>query len=361
MLHTNRFLSATIALLDKVPNLRGEGGQKPLYALREPSIVTINQILLFLRRHQETLGVCIVAPVLLAILYCAMAQPIYTARAQLLLDPQTPQPLQEQTGNSNSTYDNPQIESQIALLRSDTIASTVSNALGLLTDPEFGGDPVPPAEGIARQLMSQRLVSSLTDALDVRRSGLSYAIEISFSSRDPDKAAKIANGIAGAFIEDQLDARARAVRAGSEWLEDRIDGLRKQMNESALKVQQFKVKRDYRIVGDVSSDVERPAKPEKADKSGQSADSLSLEELESTASTYRRIYESYLQAYTESLQRQSFPISNARVITPASRPLKKSSPKTLLIIAFATLVGSLVGFGIAFLRDQARWKSEPAA
>jgi succinoglycan biosynthesis transport protein ExoP len=55
----------------------------------------------------------------------------------------------------------------------------------------------------------------------------------------------------------------------------------------------------------------------------------------------------------ESVQQQSFPITEARVISAATRPLSKSSPKTMLILTLATMVG--FGFGIvaAIWRDLA--------
>src|SRR6185437_5680898 len=53
----------------------------------------------------------------------------------------------------------------------------------------------------------------------------------------------------------------------------------------------------------------------------------------------------------ESVQQQSFPISEARLISSASRPLHKSNPKTLLILAIAGLGGMALGFGIGLLRD----------
>src|SRR5690606_13723424 len=62
-----------------------------------------------------------------------------------------------------------------------------------------------------------------------------------------------------------------------------------------------------------------------------------LEELETTAETYRRIYESFLQAYTASVQRQSYPVSDVRIITPATAPLSKSSPSGSLIVTLGAL------------------------
>ena len=68
---------------------------------------------------------------------------------------------------------------------------------------------------------------------------------------------------------------------------------------------------------------------------------VDLKELESASQTYHTIFENFLQKYTEAVQEQSFPISDARVITPASRPSYKSYPKTTLI----ALLGILVGLG----------------
>ena len=62
------------------------------------------------------------------------------------------------------------------------------------------------------------------------------------------------------------------------------------------------------------------------------------------------MYETYLQAFTDAMQRQSFPVSNARIITPATRPLAKSHPRTTLILAFALMFGTLSGLGVALLR-----------
>ena len=50
---------------------------------------------------------------------------------------------------------------------------------------------------------------------------------------------------------------------------------------------------------------------------------VALRELESNAQTYRALYDNFLQRYMESVQQQSFPITEARVITAATRPLSQ--------------------------------------
>ena len=54
---------------------------------------------------------------------------------------------------------------------------------------------------------------------------------------------------------------------------------------------------------------------------------VTLRQLESAAKTYRSQYDSLLQKYTETQQQQSFPITEARMITPAESGFK-SSPVT---------------------------------
>lgn len=77
-----------------------------------------------------------------------------------------------------------------------------------------------------------------------------------------------------------------------------------------------------------------------------------LRELETSANTYRNIYETFLSRFTQSVQQQSFPSTEARVVTPASPPSVPSSPKITLTIALATLCG--FGFGVmaGFAREQ---------
>jgi capsular exopolysaccharide synthesis family protein len=78
---------------------------------------------------------------------------------------------------------------------------------------------------------------------------------------------------------------------------------------------------------------------------------VQLTELESNAESYRTLYNDFLQRYTESVQAQSFPITEARVVTPAARPLKKSYPKTPLVLLISIAGGMMLGLLVGHLRD----------
>ena len=78
---------------------------------------------------------------------------------------------------------------------------------------------------------------------------------------------------------------------------------------------------------------------------------VALRELESNAQSYQALYDNFLQRYMESVQQQSFPITEARVISAASRPLHKSHPKTLLVLGLATVAGLVFGIAAGAWRE----------
>jgi succinoglycan biosynthesis transport protein ExoP len=76
-----------------------------------------------------------------------------------------------------------------------------------------------------------------------------------------------------------------------------------------------------------------------------------LRSLQSSADAYRLIYGNFLQRFTQAMQDQSYPISDARVAAPALAPMDRSSPKTLLVLAIATTLGLALGVMIAVARE----------
>jgi capsular exopolysaccharide synthesis family protein len=334
----------------------------------ENSFITYHDIKRFVKRYSRTILVSTLIGILATGAYVVTAVPLYTAHTQIIIDPSLPQAIQQSHHDSMFSLDNAQVESQLEVLRSEKIAAAVVKKLKLEEKTEFSPRK-PSLLWRALRLFSssrsemtpferERLAMALfQDGLTVRRVGLSYAIDIFYTSSNRNLAAEIANATADAYVAEQIAARAKAARQGGLWLEERIDQLRKQMNAAALEAQEFRAKRDYRLA---PADLKETTKVERRTRVGNRKGSQlnTMEELDSTAQTYRRIYESYLMAYTESVQKQSYPITNARVITAATRPLGKSHPRSKLILAFGCFMGALAGLGIAFFRysiDRSIW------
>jgi uncharacterized protein involved in exopolysaccharide biosynthesis len=85
-------------------------------------------------------------------------------------------------------------------------------------------------------------VRALAQRLTVRRPERTFIIEIGIASRDPAKAARIANAVAHAFIEVQSVPYAQSSRDTSTVFTARLEGLRHQLLDAERQVEEFKAK-----------------------------------------------------------------------------------------------------------------------
>jgi polysaccharide biosynthesis transport protein len=76
-----------------------------------------------------------------------------------------------------------------------------------------------------------------------------------------------------------------------------------------------------------------------------------LKDLESNAQSTRALADNFMQLYMVSVQQQSFPITEARIITQATVPLAKTSPKTPIVLLAAILGGTMLALFVGFLRE----------
>jgi uncharacterized protein involved in exopolysaccharide biosynthesis/Mrp family chromosome partitioning ATPase len=325
--------------------------------------IGLSDITQFLKQYIRLIGICVVLAVVVAWSYNATTDPIFTARTLILIEPKMSQLGQQQASEVNLSLDTAQVESQIAVMQSEKIATMVISSLGLIDDaafnrpqnPTIGGrllrlsnllqmkpstaDATATTDQLAEFERSRRTMAVFHEGLDIRRVGVSYAIEISFRSRDPETAAKIANATADAFVREQIETKAASAREGGAWLETRLQELRTQMNLATQEAQEFRSRHDYSV---------RPQEGEEYDEAGSALHGPTLEELEVTADTYRKMYESFLHAYTNSVSQQSYPVADARVITAATAPLYPSAPRPKLVLVFGVLAGIMAGVGVAF-------------
>ncbi|HKJ62544.1 MAG TPA: GNVR domain-containing protein, partial [Hyphomicrobiales bacterium] len=314
----------------------------------EPEYIRFSDISTFVQRYSITIAGSVIACAMLAAFYVTSTTPLYTAYTQILIDPKGNEILDDR--RAELTLDAAAIESQIALLTSDTIVRAVVEGLSLKNDPEYAGISIslidrikalfgkgkksPGLEDIDDETRALQAVEVLRDTLDVRRLGLSYVINLSVTATNPEKAARLANAMAESYEREQIIARTRAARASSEWLETRIYTLGAKLNEAARDLQNVRSGRGY-------------AQPHKDPKATPQE---TVEVAQATVDAYRQIYQSYFQALTNAVEQQSFQGSNARIITPAAIPTDKSHPRSKLIMILGILAGLLIGIAIALVR-----------
>jgi succinoglycan biosynthesis transport protein ExoP len=110
-------------------------------------------------------------------------------------------------------------------------------------------------------------------------------------------------------------------------------------------------KSEYEIALTRESSIQKSLDSTVADSRITGQAQVQLSELESNASTAKSMYENFLQRYMEAIQEQSFPISEARLITPAAPPSGRSRPNTLIVLSVTGVGGVMVAFGFMALRE----------
>ena len=337
--------------------------------------ITLSDVLAFSRRYALSIGIFSLVGLLIAGFFVATANRVYVARSEILIDPKLPDLLlQQPQSDVNLSIDTAQIESQLALLRSRKIAEMVIDKLKLdrnakflsLANPTFAErlrrlqavfagwglhvNLVPgflhgPKAPVDKAKARETAIDVFTRNLDVGRVGVSYAIEIQFQSVDSAQAAQVANEIADAYVHEQLENRSVATRQGLAWLEQRIKTVGKQMNDATRLVQEFRARHDFSV-----QDPPMVTPPRGMAIGADAGQKMPLDQLEVSATTYRKLYQSLLTAYSDSVGRQPDLYNNARVISTAVGPDRPSRPRTKLVLAFGLLAGFAIGAGLSVAR-----------
>ena len=82
----------------------------------------------------------------------------------------------------------------------------------------------------------------LSKNLAVKRVGISYNLSIQYRSGNPNRAAQIANAIAGAYIAEQLEGKYEPTKRATQWLQGRIEELNQKQALAERAVVDFKNK-----------------------------------------------------------------------------------------------------------------------
>jgi capsular exopolysaccharide synthesis family protein len=202
----------------------------------------------------------------------------YTATAQVMVEPRESRIVNaEKVAPGLPAEDNAIIGTHIKLIESrGTLARAVAN-LKLVSDPRFVpgrtardrsvGGPVALLAGwlpdwLAEQLpwrwavaagitangalaldpdlLREQAIDALQGAVKVTQSGRSYVLSISYTSTRPEEAVRIANGIAHAYVDVQLDEKLSATRRASAWLAEQVEQLRWHVFGSELAIEEFR-------------------------------------------------------------------------------------------------------------------------
>ena len=101
------------------------------------------------------------------------------------------------------------------------------------------------------------IIDNFLKRLTVDTVGLSTTLDVDFTARDPEKAARIADAVADTYVADQVNTKFEATARTTQWLIDRIQRLAAQVQASEAAVQQYKAEHDLNDTGEGNSIVDQ--------------------------------------------------------------------------------------------------------
>ncbi len=230
--------------------------------MEEETIDLLHYWRVLMRFKWDILGLG-VAVTLVTVLVVLGLPDIYRSSASLLIESR-----EAQITSIEQLYglDNQQSEyyaTQHELLRNRRLAERVIRDLRLLEHPEFmpeegeagesglarflpgfvarflerDSGPVSPAQ--QQQILMASVLEAFSERLSIEPIRNTQLVNIHFESEDPELAARVANRLADAYIEENLEQRYAASQKASSYLTDRLEGLRTRLAASEQRLQDF--------------------------------------------------------------------------------------------------------------------------
>ncbi len=241
-----------------LPGIHGETGEK--HAGNQKGMDLFG-LLGALRRQWKIIVATVFTFLIIAGAWAWSQTPLYTATTEVLITPRQQALIGGGLISPGLSSELMMIESQARIIVSETVLRRVVRNEGLENDPEFNGTR--PASGLLAHLRTlfgrdtgktgepraEIALRILMKRLKVRRAEKTFVLEVSMTSEDPAKAARLANSIARAYIADQTESKAITAGKVNNLLAERLEILRRQLVEAERKVEDFKRSNDIVATG----------------------------------------------------------------------------------------------------------------
>jgi succinoglycan biosynthesis transport protein ExoP len=221
----------------------------------------------FLRRSKAYLFAGVLAALVAVAIVEVAVTPRYRAGTQILISPVDLRLVEKSVLPAAPAADSNvmQVESETRILTSDRVLRRVVRSEHLADDTEFsprGGWRLDDLIGVLRSSIGRlpeqaKHVDRELDALRLlqrritaKRSERTYVVDLVVESSDPEKAARIANAVGAAYLDEQADARAEAARRATESLSARLSEQREHVRHSEEQVELYKAQHNIIDAGD---------------------------------------------------------------------------------------------------------------
>ncbi len=207
---------------------------------------------MFMRRKWLILGI-VVAVLSVTGVATLMKTPLYTAIVRVQIEREAIKVVEGGTTTPTETGANDFLRTQFELLKSRAMAERVVAAIELHDDQDFFKPRTPSIFSLARGLISPaakdqapsptarqgRAAAIVLDNVAVVPVPGSRLVDIAFKDPSPDRAQRIANAYADAYVSSNLDKRFQANAYAKTFLEDQIKQLKLRLEESERALLEF--------------------------------------------------------------------------------------------------------------------------
>ena len=253
---------------------------------KEKTIDLRDYLRVFLKRRWVIITVFAVL-VLFTAIATFTAAPVYQATAQIVIEKENPNLVSIEEVMAMDSTGTDYYQTQYKIIQSRSVAREVSRRLDLKNSPEFFP---PPSDNILSRMkvgiqdalsnfkdwmisllktgeedgsagladedaaLDSELVSEFIERIKVSPIENSRLVDVSVQAKDPAMSARMTNALVNAYIDQNLETKLTAAKNAALWLGERIDDMRKKVEEAEKALLHYKEAQN--IITDFSSDAE---------------------------------------------------------------------------------------------------------
>ncbi|GGH17188.1 chain-length determining protein [Alsobacter metallidurans] len=216
-------------------------------------------------------------------------------------------------------------------------------------------------------------LSAATAAKGEAKAKLDRIMQLQTGSPDLSLTDALQNTVITKLRQQYLEINGKASSLASRYGEQHAAVIKMRADAKAIldsiRTEMQRYQESYRSDYEIASARERSLKESLDEQFKKTVDvggaQVKLNSYESDARTLRTAYEAFMQRYTDALQRQSFPVSEGRLISTAQPPNGKFKPKRGIYMLAGAALGLFGSLGASFYlelgRRRIRTRSEAEA
>ncbi|MEL7111416.1 MAG: GNVR domain-containing protein [Pseudomonadota bacterium] len=233
--------------------------------------VTVKSIVEVVYRRYWIIGIGLLSVFSLVAYMTLTATPVYTAKATVIVDTKERNVIDLGSVIGGVGGNTAEIDTEVEIMGSKSLLTRVVRAQNLTEDPEFNpyldsGAPkgavsqlkgfvrgliggsndkdVDPFEGLSEDEKAEKILEDTTNSfsrhVSVKRVGTTFLINAEVYSVSAQKSADLANAVADQYRVDQLEAKLETTQRATNWLLERVSGLREEVSDKERRVEEYR-------------------------------------------------------------------------------------------------------------------------